>query len=293
MIHSFKKRFWVMSKWFGGLFVLLFVFRFIYGYTAVHQVANNASNDDYFSNVNTLRKNYASEKNGAFNDVAAASNAASNQKYEKTASIKSSTSQFDQDEKRLKEKTHSFNAIIQYEQSLGQRGSRQLHLSIGVNPMLFDSIYNQLKQIGSLKATDIVKVDKTNEYRQLNAKKTSIEKTLASLIELKTKGGEISDYIALNDKILEIEEKAQELGVELGNFDSENEFCTVKVSMYEGTEVQAISLLHRVKVALEWTIQYFLMLVATSLLVALMIFVLLLIIDKFKVINAINKRLGE
>jgi hypothetical protein len=104
MIHSFKKRFWVMSKWFGGLFVLLFVFRFIYGYTAVHQVANNASNDDYFSNVNTLRKNYASEKNGAFNDVAAASNAASNQKYEKTASIKSSTSQFDQDEKRLSDK---------------------------------------------------------------------------------------------------------------------------------------------------------------------------------------------
>nr|GFD12335.1 hypothetical protein [Tanacetum cinerariifolium] len=101
---------------------------------------------------------------------------------------------------------------------------------------------------------EITKVDKTNEYRQLNAKKVSIEKTLASLNELKSKGGQISDFVSLNDKILEIEEKLQELGVELGNFDAENEFCTVKFSLYEGATEKSISFIHRLKVALEWTI---------------------------------------
>lgn len=52
--------------------------------------------------------------------------------------------------------------------------------------------------------------------------------------DLKAKGGQIADYVALNDRILEVEEKAQELGVELGNFDAENQLCTVKLSMYEG-----------------------------------------------------------
>lgn len=61
----------------------------------------------------------------------------------------------------------------------------------------------------------ITKVDKTNEYRQLNAKKASLEKTLASLNDLKNKGGAISDFVSLHEKILEIETQIQELGVDL------------------------------------------------------------------------------
>src|SRR4029077_2293845 len=95
------------------------------------------------------------------------------------------------------------------------------------------------------------------EYRQLNAKKASLEKTLASLEELKSKGGQIADYISLHDKILEIETNLQELGVELGNFNSENEFCTVRFSLYEGATERKISLLKRSKTALEWTIKYY------------------------------------
>jgi hypothetical protein len=124
-------------------------------------------------------------------------------------------------------------------------------------------------------------------------KKTSIEKTLQSLNELKNKGGEISDFVALNEKILEIEEKLQGLGVELGNFDAENEFCTVKLSLYEGATEKNISLLHRIKVALEWTIKYFALLLFSMLVISLTIFVLLLIIDKLKIINAITKKLNE
>lgn len=290
---TFKMRFWKISKWFIGLFILLFVFRLTYGYVEKDTNTGNDYRDNFFSSIDNLRKNYASEKIVMKGDVQAASNIASNQKYEKTASIKTKTSEFENDEKLLKAKSKTFNAVIQYEQALGQKGNRQLHLLIGVNPNLFDSLYIELNKIGVLKATEITKVDKTNEYRQLNAKKASIEKTLQSLNDLKSKGGQIADFVSLNDKILEIEEKAQELGVELGNFDTENEFCTIKLSMYEGATEKNVSLIHRIKVALEWTIRYFAIITITTLVISLTIFILLLIIDKLKVITAINKKLNE
>ncbi len=294
MSNSFKTRFKKIIKWFVLLFSVLFLFRFIYGYVSTEALNNNDYSDNFFSQIENLRKNYASEKMSIKNnDVQAASNMASNQKYEKTASIKNKTSEFEKDEKSVKEKSKSFDAVIQYEQNLGQKGSRQIHLLIGVNPIYFDSLYTELKKIGKLKATEITKVDKTNEYRQLNAKKASIEKTLQSLNELKSKGGEITDFVALNDKILEIEEKAQELGVELGNFDSENEFCTIKLSMYEGETEVKVSLLHRIKVALEWSIEFFIKINVLVFLIALSSFLLLLIVDKFKLLTAFKNKINE
>ncbi len=293
MTTNFKTRFWKTSRWFGGLFILLFVFRLIYGYVATDNNYSNDYSDNFFSSIDNLRKNYASEKIAMKGHVQVSSNIASNQKFEKTASIKTKTSEFENDEKLLKSKTKSYNAVIQYEQNLGQKGNRQIHLLIGVNPEMFDSFYVDIQKIGVIKATEITKVDKTNEYRQLNAKKISIEKTLQSLNELKTKGGQIADFISLNDKILETEEKLQELGVELGNFDAENEFCTVRLSIYEGATEKSISFIHRIKMALEWTIKYFAIIAITTLVLALTIFVLLLIVDKLKIINAIQSKLNE
>lgn len=294
MSNSFKSKFKKVIKWFVLLFSILFLFRFIYGYISTEALNNNDYSDNFFSQIENLRKNYASEKMSIkTNDVQTASNMASNQKYEKTASIKNKTSEFEKDEKLVKEKSKAYKAVIQYEQNLGQKGSRQIHLLIGVNPLYFDSLYIELKKIGKLKATEITKVDKTNEYRQLNAKKASIEKTLQSLNELKTKGGEISDFVALNDKILEIEEKAQELGVELGNFDSENEFCTIKLSMFEGETEVKVSLLHRIKVALEWSIEFFIKINVLVLLISLSSFLIVLIIDKFKILTAFRNKINE
>ena len=293
MKTNFKVRFWKTSRWFAGLFVLLFVFRIIYGYVATDSNYNNDYSDDFFSSIDNLRKNYASEKGAMKGDVQISLNMASSQKFEKTASIKTKTSEFEKDEKTLKAKIKTYNSIIQYEQNLGQKGNRQIHLLIGVNPLIFDSLYAELQKIGVIKATEITKVDKTNEYRQLNAKKTSIEKALQNLNELKSKGGQIANFVTLNDKILEIEAQAQELGVELGNFDTENEFCTVKLSMYEGATEKNVSFIHRVKVALEWSIKYFAIVVTIMFMLVLTIFVLLLIVDKLKIISAVRNKLNE
>ena len=290
---NFKTRFWKVGKWFGGIFILLFAFRLLYGFLAIDTNNESDYSDNFFSSIDNLRKNYASEKATMKVDIQASPNNALNQKFEKTASIKTKTSEFEKDDLTLKANVKKYNSLIQYEQNLGQKGNRQVHLLIGVDPILFDSLYIDFQKIGVIKATEITKVDKTNEYRQLNAKKTSIEKTLKNLYDLKTKEGQIADYVALNDKILEIESKAQELGVELGNFDSENEFCTVKFSMYEGATEKNVSFIHRVKVALEWTIEYFAIFVFSLLGLSLTILVLLLVVDKLKLLKVISDKINE
>lgn len=278
--------------WFAALFLIMFTFRFIYGYTSKDAGNVNVTFDDFFSSISDVRKNYASEKKESKGggDVQINANYASNQKYEKTAIIKTKTSDFENDEKKIKEKTKEYDAVIQYEQNSGQKGSRQLHLLIGVNPDLFDKFYGDAQKIGRITQCEVTKVDKTNEYRQLNAKKISIEKTLQSLNELKSRNGQVADFVMLNDKILEIEEILQDLGVQLGNFDTENEFCTVKISIYEGFSQNSISLMHRLKVALEWTINYYLILVIAIFVASLAALIIILIIDKIKVMNILGNK---
>ena len=63
--------------------------------------------------------------------------------------------------------------------------------------------------------------------------------------------------------------------------------------MYEGATEKNISFIHRIKVALEWTVKYFAIIALTILVLALTIFVLLLIVDKLKIINAVKNKLNE
>jgi len=296
MMKSFKARIWGLVRLAALVFLALFIFRFIYGYVAPDGRQTGDYSNDFFESISNLRKNYASEKMQQFQGAASHQPdmaISPSQKYEKTASVKTKSSHFEQDSKQIAAQTESFKAIVQYEQALGLKGSRELHLMIGVNPEAFDSFYLAVQKIGVIKATQITKVDKTNEYRQLNAQKASLLKTLESLNELKSKPGPITDLVALHDKILETEGKLQDLGVELGNFDTENEFCTVKLSLYEGATEKKISVIHRVRVALEWTIHYFTYLVFAALGVLCGAFVLLVIIDRLKLINKIAKKLEE
>ena len=294
----FKQRMRRTAIVFAVLFVVLFLFRLGYGYYG--RDAGSSSSDgagyDFFGNVKNLRENYASEKI-AMNALNAASvaqdNSAASQKYEKTATVRSQTTHFDRDDSLIRSITKSYGGSIQYEQGLGKKGSRELHLSIGVKPDSFDSFYRAVQVIGELRSTTITKTDKTNEYRQLNAKKASLEKSLESLNELKSKGGTITDFISLHDKVLEVETQLQELGVDLGNFNSENEFCTLRFSLFEGHERREVSFLSRVKVALEWTLEYYALALLVLAGAAACSLILLLIVDRLKILSAVVARFKE
>ncbi len=111
-----------------------------------------------------------------------------------------------------------------------------------------------------------------------------------SLFDIKRQSGAIEEYVNLQNRILEIEQELQDLGVSLGDFDEENEFCTVRFSLVESFEVK-VSMLHRIKVAFEWAIKNYLMLICIVGVAAFFAFFLLLIIDKVlpSIINRVNQ----
>ena len=121
-----------------------------------------------------------------------------------------------------------------------------------------------------------------NEYLELNVRKASLEKTHQSLLEFKEKGGKIDEYVNLENRILEIEVELQNLGVNLGDFDESNEFCTVKFALTETKKAKenTISFYHRCKVALQWAIAWFLKVLSTTFFLLLTAFIIVLLIEK-------------
>lgn len=261
------------------LFVLLFLFRLGYGYTKT--LPSNGGQAQFFDSVSSSKRNYASKKYKVKSSQPSQGPVQVDQKYEKIAEISTKSTAFDNEEEEARAKVKTYNGLIQFEQKSGNKGARKLNLLIGVPPENFDSLYNDLISIGTVQAKRITKKDKTNEYKELNAKKASLEKIRNSLIELKQKEGRIDEYMQLENRILDIEQQLQDLGVSLGDFNAENEFCTVQFSLVEGREVQ-ISFMHRVKVALEWTIKFYLRIMAMLFFLALFAYLGLLVVDKVR-----------
>lgn len=287
MEQSFKTR---LKKWIlalVALFFVLFVFRLAYGYSK--KIENHLGQTRFFENVSNVRKNYASKKYEVQASSTAQSAVKVDQKYEKIAEITTKSTAFDEEEKQARNKIEHYKALIQFEQKRGNKGDRKLNLLIGVPPESFDQLYQDLIAIGQVQAKQITKKDKTNEYKELNAKKASLEKIRTSLIELKSKGGKIEEYMQLENRILDIEQQLQGLGVSLGDFDDENEFCTVQFSLHEGKEVH-ISFIHRVKVALEWTIKFYLQLMIILCLLVFFAYMSLATIDRLKIIERLMSK---
>lgn len=266
------------------LFIGLFIFRLIYGYTESSNQENYGYyQNDFFQNMSGIRKNYASKK---YEKTVTMDQSAVNvdQKYEKIASINTKSTEFDTEEKMVRDNIEHLKGLIQFEQKSGNKGERILNLMIGVPPENFDTLYVALTKIGKVYSKQITKKDKTNEYKELNARKISLEKNLASLIALKQKGGKIEEYMQLENRILELEQQLQGLGVSLGDFDAENEFCTVNFSLNE-SKIQNFSFIQRVKVSLEWTIKYYLGFITILFFILLFSYILLILIDKLKLIS--------
>jgi hypothetical protein len=293
MKTNFIKRCWRIARWLVAFYLVLFLYRLAYTYVREDgQVLSQQGS--FFDGVANLRKNYASEK-GVFSMVnmqappPGSAVPASAQKYEKTAVVTSESADFDKDDRTTRAQVTAFKGIIQYERAFGLKGSRELHMLIGIAPAVFDSFYTEIRKLGNIQSMSVTKEDKTNEYRQLNAQKASLEKTLASLQDLKSKNGQVGDFVSLHDKILEIEGKLQDLGVELGNFNAENEFCTVKLSLFEGKPKTGISFPHRVKIALEWSIQRYLFCMGGVFFAVAAGFIILLIVEKLKIMQLIRQ----
>jgi hypothetical protein len=212
------------------------------------------------------------------------------QKYEKVAHISSESSAFEKEQKRARDLISSFKAVIQYEQNSGLKGNRSLNLVIGVVPEKFDEFTDQIRGIGKLQSILINKTDKTSEYRDLNAKRKSLEESIESLIALKKRGGRVEEYIKLEEKILETKKQIQDLGVKLGDYAAENELCTVRFTLYEKA-FYSYSFIRSLKISLVWAVQLYLVMTICAFFGGLTILIGLKIIEKTKLDLTVKKLL--
>lgn len=205
----------------------------------------------------TGRKNYASEKQLA--GVITANDA---QKYEKIATVGLATPRFDADRARVDALIAASAGITQFENQHGLNGGRILQLGIGVPPSQFDAFVAEARNIARVIDLAIVKTDRTNEYRQLRARRDTLEKARKAVTEMAASGGSTEERLKVQAQLTEIEEKIQDLGVSLGDFNAENEFCTVKLTLAETGSTHAGSLARRAASALTFALWRFLELAA-------------------------------
>jgi hypothetical protein len=265
-----KKRVRIFLFAAAALFALLFAGRLAYLLAASggaqHALGGFGLQDNYVQESSSLsRKNYASAKVLIAGPASGAQ--LLEQKYERVANLSSASDAFDEDSAAAYSLASSAQALVQSENAYGLRGSRTLSLSFGVTPERFEPFVDGLKLLGSLESVTVVKTDKTADYKELEARRLSLEKTRDGLRALKAPGAELADLIALETKILEIEGQIQELGVSLGDYAEGNSFCTVNFSL---AETRRASLGPRVAAALfdalEWSLLAFLGLALAALL---------------------------
>ena len=249
-----------------GLFLLGFlvfvIFRLAYGYVAypdgepISRISYGAHNSQMLD-FELSRRNYAGQKKAG--GVSGAMPQALDQRYEKIAVIGLATDQFDDDEAQVRLVAKEAGALIQFEQAHGLDGARRLQLALGVPPEKFDPVISSLRDIGEQVSFQVNKTDKTNEYRSLLARQKSLQKSRDSLIALQARDADLNALIALETSILDLENQIQNLGVEVGEFDSEFEFVTVKLVLNEvpATQLRDIPLISRLKTAAEWAIKWY------------------------------------
>jgi uncharacterized protein YfcZ (UPF0381/DUF406 family) len=156
-------------------------------------------------------------------------------------------------------------------------GARILHLTIGVPPGKFDPFIEDIRKIAKNTHLVIVKTDKTNEYRQLRARRETLEKTRKALTEMAASGGSIDERLKVQAQLTQVEDKLQDLGVSLGDFNAENEFCTVKLTLAEIAARRGPSFSARAFQAFVWATEYFLFLAAGFLMLMLALWLAVLV----------------
>lgn len=226
--------------WFIIIFLIVLILRFCYGlYDNRNHVFVNygmGASSHYAYNAEPMPGAVSSVKNVASakiyqKDIYTGQSITIDQKYEKVADLTASSSSFDDDNQKLRQIINEHDAVIQAERLEGLTGRQQLTMSIGVMPDNFDKLVETVKSIGNLRSVSINKVDKTDEFRLLVAEQETLLKSREAYEAIKAKGGDIQDLLMLEDKILDIEAKMQNLGVNLGVYSSENSFCTVNFAL--------------------------------------------------------------
>lgn len=254
-------------------FVVLLGLRLGYGYLDpspwAHRYSSGGGDGESFE---LEKRNYASAK-----IARSGGELAIDQKYERVADLRVRAVKFDDDEAAMRAAAAQHGGVIQLERKRGLPGSRSLQLAVGVPPDRFDAFVDAMRAIGVTTHLSVDKQDRTNDFKELAAKRAALDSTRAAMVTLKGKSGSIPELLQLEDRLLELEREIQGLGVSLGEFDAVNELCTVKLALAEVRAAVAaaptIPVWRRARVAFEWAVPFYFGLLAIALVAVLIAFV--------------------
>lgn len=246
---SIKSGFALAAGALAGLFVTLFLFRLCYLYFLAPMVNKPNVGASFFDGIDNLPKNYAS-----VNSLPGGEGQPAGGKFEKIAYVKSITPAIEKEEAIFLAAVSRFGCVIQYEKKSGIRYNRVSHFLVAVRPANFDSFYTVVQRLGEPAGKEMSNIDKTNEYRALLEKKSALQQTLFSLSGLKGDGrqGFVRD---LQNEIDKMEASAQKVEADLANFHSGNDFCTVRLSLYETTMNDNEGSVTSLKGAFHWAVK--------------------------------------
>jgi hypothetical protein len=285
-------------------FIVLFLLRVFYGalvsaeanpYPGYANVGliNDAVVQQQSGEQSFFKNNYASTKRSIKKEAVKEKieTVTVDQKYEKIAQLTQVTPDFDKTDSEIRAIIKKNQAIIQFERNSGLKGARALELVIGVPPELFDVMVSEAKNLAVLKAFDVNIFDKTSEYREIQSKVASLEKTRDSLSALRARAGKIEELMNLEYKILDVEKEIQSLGVKLGDYSKENELCTIKFYLTENKRTQAGTNMARLLLkSLEWTFGTYAAFTVIAFFALFGLWFLLIIIEKLKLIEKLVKK---
>ena len=213
------------------------------------------------------------------------------QTYEKIATLANRTSDFEKDEQKARDIIKEEQAVVQKEESSGLKGARNLEMSIGVLPANFDSMVEKIRKIGVQASFEVSKTDKTNEYAELKAKKAALDDTKKSLMALKNRNGKIDELINLENRIYEINKEMQGLGLQIGEFESDKDFCTVRITLQEtGPKT---SWIYKFLDAMEWAMMKLLLILVIIFFGMLAAWITLQVVAKAKDLNKLLEAMGK
>lgn len=79
-----------------------------------------------------------------------------------------------------------------------------------------------------------------------------------ALADMAASGGSVDERLKVQAKLADVEDKLQDLGVSLGDFNTKNEFCTVNLTLAETGAPVRPPVLARAFRAFAWSLEHFL-----------------------------------
>ena len=242
-----------------GLYAVMFVSRAVYDLVTYEDTDISDNRNIYYESEKKGVGNYASQRTTYTGEGV---QSVLDLKYERVADIRTKTIDYDNDLEKLNGFIKENNAVIQAENREGIAGKRSAQFTIGVKPENFDAMEAAVSEIGRIVSKSASKTDKTYEYNQQVAEKAVLDQRLQSYLSLKQRGGSISEMLMLEDKIIEVQALIQTQMIYLGAYSDENALCTIRFTIYEGSETTAA---RKIWNSLIWTTQtYFLILLCIS-----------------------------